>query len=292
MDGILLVDKEKGITSRDLVNQAIKKLGTKKIGHTGTLDPLATGVMVLCVGRATKLVEILTSEDKEYIAEVTLGIDTDTLDITGKILSEMKIDINKEDIINCLKQFVGEYNQEVPIYSAVKINGKKLYEYARNNETITLPKREVEIKEIELLTFWKDDDITKFTFKCLVSKGTYIRSLIKDICTKLNVYGVMSNLRRVKQGQFVIDDCLKIESVSKDNIIRIKDIINIPIIKVDTYLKGKILNGQILDNRYKTDMVLFVDENELELAIYKKYAKDEKKIKPYITLFCRNNLEE
>lgn len=285
MDGILLIDKPKGITSRDVVNQVIKKLNIKKVGHTGTLDPLATGVMVVCIGKATKLVDLLTSEDKEYVAEVTLGIETDTMDITGKVLNKKHIDIKKENIIKSLKKFLGKYNQEVPIYSAVKINGKKLYEYARNNETMSLPKREVEIKNIELLNLWNENDTVKFSFSCLVSKGTYIRSLIKDICNNLNVIGTMSNLRRIKQGKFNISQCRSIDKVSIDDIKNIKDIINIPIISVDNYLKNKILNGQILENRYNVDTMLFVDEDNKELAIYKTYLKDRTKIKPFRTLF-------
>lgn len=131
MDGIIVVNKPKGITSRDVVNKACKLLNTKKIGHTGTLDPIATGVLVLCVGKATKLVEVLTKNDKEYIATVKLGILTDTLDTDGTIIEKKQASLDKNELENVLKSFIGMYNQEVPIYSAVKINGKKLYEYAR-----------------------------------------------------------------------------------------------------------------------------------------------------------------
>ena len=151
MNGILIIDKPKGITSRDVVNNVIKIFNTKKVGHTGTLDPLATGVLVVCVGKATKLVSELTSTDKEYIASVTLGIKTDTLDSMGSVLFSEDAIKAKEEIINVLNSFIGSYEQEVPIYSAVKINGKKLYEYAREGIDIELPKRKVEIKEIELL---------------------------------------------------------------------------------------------------------------------------------------------
>ena len=280
MNGIIIINKPQGITSRDVVNIAIKKLGIKKIGHTGTLDPIATGVMVICIGPSTKLVDMLTSNDKEYIAEVTLGIKTDTLDITGNVIDTLDVNVTKEAIINVLNSFKGKYMQEVPIYSAVKINGKKLYEYARCNEKITLPKREVEIKSIELLDYSKN----KFTFKCLVSKGTYIRSLIRDICDKLNTLGTMSKLTRTKQGKFSIDECISIDSISRDNIKNIKDILDIKKIIVDNYLKFKIINGQILDNIYNTNEVLFINNNE-ELAIYKIYEKDNKKLKPYIVFF-------
>ena len=280
MNGILLINKKYGITSRDVVNEAVKRLNTKKIGHTGTLDPIATGVLVICVGTYTKLVDMLTANDKEYIAEVTLGIETDTLDITGNIIKQEKYNLEKNNLINILNSFKGRYEQEVPIYSAVKVNGKKLYEYARNNEDIELPKREVNIYNIELLEF-KDN---KFTFKCLVSKGTYIRSLIRDICDKLNVLGTMSKLTRIKQGKFKLEDCIEIEDINTNKLISIKDILDIPKITVDNNLKIKILKEKILDKKDYFNEVLFLDKENNELAIYKEYDKDSSKIKPYIML--------
>ena len=151
MNGILIVNKEKNYTSRDIVNIVGRKFNTRKVGHTGTLDPMATGVLVICINSATKMVELLQADDKEYIAEITLGIDTDTLDITGNIIEEKNTIISKEKVTEAIKSMKGFYEQVVPIYSAVKINGKKLYEYARNNENIELPKRKIEIKEIELI---------------------------------------------------------------------------------------------------------------------------------------------
>ena len=199
MNGILLIDKPSGLTSRDVVNIVGKSLGTKKIGHTGTLDPLATGVMVLCVGKYTKLVEMLTSYNKTYEASIVLGIKTDTLDITGKVLEEKCSNISLSDILLALKKFEGVYDQEVPIYSAVKINGKKLYEYARENKTIELPKRSVNISKISLISDIKyENNKTLFSIRCNVSKGTYIRSLINDIASSLNTIGVMKELIAIK----------------------------------------------------------------------------------------------
>ena len=151
MNGVFIIDKPKGITSRDVVNKISKVIGTKKVGHTGTLDPLATGVLVVCVGVATKLVDELTSMDKEYIATVTLGIKTDTLDIEGKVEEDISSIKTKDEIVKCLNSFKGIYSQEVPKYSAIKVNGRKLYEYAREGIDIELPKRDVNIKEIELM---------------------------------------------------------------------------------------------------------------------------------------------
>ena len=271
MDGVVVIDKPKDLTSRDVVNIASKKLKTKKIGHTGTLDPLATGVLVLCVGKATKLVELLTAHDKEYIAEVILGIKTDTLDITGTILEEENTYITKENIEKVLKEMIGTYNQEVPIYSAVKINGKKLYEYARNNESVTLPKRMVNIKEIKLIDSIKyENNKTIFKIKCHVSKGTYIRSLIRDIASKLGTIGVMSNLRRVSQGDFDLNDA---NNLNDENfkLIPIKDVLKkYKQVVASELLEFKIRNGQVLDNIYNSEIVVFLNKNEEVLAVYKK----------------------
>ena len=228
MNGILLVNKPAGVTSRDVVNKVGKILCTKKVGHTGTLDPLATGVLVLCIGSATKLVEILTATEKEYIAEMMLGIKTDTYDITGNILEDNKIIKSEEEIRNVLMSMQGTYKQEVPIYSTVKIDGKKLYEYARENKSIELPKRMVTISKIELLNMKEEQGYTKFSFSCKVSKGTYIRSLICDIANKLNTIGCMTKLNRVKQGDFSLEQCYTLEDIEQGNfkLLDIKDCLN------------------------------------------------------------------
>ncbi|MBQ7140944.1 MAG: tRNA pseudouridine(55) synthase TruB [Bacilli bacterium] len=278
MNGIILINKPTGYTSRDIVNIVGKRLSTKKIGHTGTLDPLATGVLVLCVGKYTKLVDLITSYDKEYIAEVILGLETDTLDIEGNIIKEVNVNnIEKNIIIEALNHFKGKYLQEVPAYSAVKINGKKLYEYARNNIEIQLPKREVIIKEIELIdniTFEKNKLI--FKFKTSVSKGTYIRSLIRDIGEYLKVPATMKNLTRTRQGNFKLEDCNELENEYK--ILSIEEVINLPIIDVvDEKLKKQILNGAKIDNIYNKEMIMFKINNEI-VGIY---HNDNDILKPY-----------
>lgn len=284
MDGIVLINKEKNCTSRDVVNQVSKILKTKKIGHTGTLDPIATGVLVLCIGKATKLVEVITSYDKEYEAEVILGIKTDTKDITGKILKEEKAIISKENIEECLKKMIGTYNQTVPIYSAVKINGKKLYEYARNNEEIKLPKRKVTIKELKLISdITYEKEKTKFKIKCHVSKGTYIRSLIEDIATNLNTIGTMENLKRTKQGNFQIASANTIQDIenNKFKIYPIEEILEkFYKIEMTDDLYFKIKNGSIIKNNYNHDIVAFT-KNDKVIAIYKEYSKDKTLLKPW-----------
>ena len=275
MDGILIINKEKNMTSRDVVNIVCEKLNTKKVGHTGTLDPLAEGVLVVAINKALKLVDDITSLNKEYVAEVTLGIKTDTFDITGNILEEKEEHIEKEKLINVLNSFKGIYHMTVPIYSAVKVNGKKLYEYAREGKEVELPVKDVCINDIELLSF----EDNKFTFKCNVSKGTYIRSLINDICKKLNVIGTMSNLIRTKQGSFDIKDSIKLDEIGENKIIPIEKVIDIPQIEVDDFLYNKIKNGQKLENRYNLPKFAFTYHNKL-IAIYIVDPSDQNKIKP------------
>lgn len=278
MDGIIVVNKPKDYTSRDIVNIVGKKLNTKKIGHTGTLDPLATGVLVLCVGKATKLVEILTSNDKEYVAEVMLGVKTDTLDVMGTKIEEKDVIIEKEVIENVLKEMIGSYEQEVPIYSAVKINGKKLYEYARNNEEVILPKHLVNIKDLKLISDIKyENNKTIFSIYCKVSKGTYIRSLINDFALKLNTIGIMTNLQRTKQGIFSIEDSYTLDQINNDNfkMISIENAINdCEKIVVDENLEFKIKNGVKVPNIYNQDKVLFLNSIGKAIALYKVSSKD------------------
>ena len=168
--GVLVVNKPSMLTSRDVVNKISNIFDTKKVGHNGTLDPLAEGVLVVTINKATKINELLISTEKEYIATVKMGLKTDTLDITGMILATSNLRTTKDELENLFQKFPREYFQEVPKYSAVKIEGKKLYEYARENKEIELPKRLVTIKELELLDFREDT----FTFRTVVSKGTYI----------------------------------------------------------------------------------------------------------------------
>lgn len=279
MDGIIVVNKPAGITSRDVVNKLCKKFNTKKIGHTGTLDPIAQGVMVVCIGKATKLVELLIANDKEYIATVKLGILTDTLDIDGNIIKEEKIKVTEHDLNTVLKSFIGEYEQDVPIYSAVKIRGKKLYEYARENRKIDLPKRKVKIYDIKLIELNENE----YKFKVKVSKGTYIRSLIKDINDKLNIIGSMSNLVRTKQGTFDIESAYEMDEIENNNykILSINDILkNNNCVIIDEKLFNKIKNGSIINNNYNKDIVTFIYNNDV-IAIYKKYDKDKTKLKPF-----------
>ena len=282
MNGILLVNKEEGYTSRDVVNILTKIFNTKKIGHTGTLDPIAKGVLVCTIGKATKLCDLLTSKYKEYIATIKIGIKTDTLDTTGKILEERNCKTTEQEIIKVLSSFKGKSKQEVPLYSAIKVNGKKLYEYARNNIEIKPPTKEIDIKEISLMSY----NNNSIVFRCTVSKGTYIRSLIRDICNKLDIIGTMSELIRTKQGNFSIENSYTLEEI-KNNKYKLlsydEALIDIEEYNINKELYLKVCNGSIIDKEFKNDIALIKYNNEV-IAIYKVYEKDKNKAKPYIML--------
>ena len=278
-NGILIVNKPSGITSRDVVNIVGKTLNTKKVGHTGTLDPMATGVLVLCLGNALKVCELITANDKEYIAKVILGIETETLDTTSPIINTKKTNITKEEIEKVLNSFKGSYLQEVPKYSAVKINGKKLYEYAREGKEIELPKKMVTIYDIQLvsdITYY--NDTTTFYIKTTVSKGTYIRSLIRDIGYKLNTYGCMDSLERTRQGIFNIDNSNTLEEIKNNNykLLSIEESLpNIPLVQVDNKTLFKIKNGVKLKKFFDGDMAIIKDKNKV-VAIYKNDLNESK----------------
>ena len=283
MDNIIVINKDKDYTSRDVVNVIGKIFNTKKVGHTGTLDPLATGVLIVCMNKALKVVDLITASDKEYIAKVVLGIDTDTLDITGNIINECRTNVNVDMVKSVLNSFIGKSIQEVPKYSAVKVKGKKLYEYARNGIDVELPKREIQIFDIELIS---DIDIVdghqEFSFRVKVSKGTYIRSLIRDIGIKLGCFACMKELTRTKQGKFSIDKSYTLNDIKNGNykLLNIKDVIDIEKVVVSDNMLFKIKNGMILDKFFISDKALILDNNGNEIGIYKTYDKDSKKVKP------------
>ena len=217
MNGVIVVDKEKGKTSFDEIRKIRKEYNIKKVGHTGTLDPMATGVLPILVGEATKLSDYLMEHDKEYLATLTLGEKRDTGDSEDIVVETKEIpNINETEVKNVLKSFEGEISQIPPIYSAIKVNGKKLYEYAREGKQVEIKPRIVTIYNIKLIEI-KENNIT---FKVHCSKGTYIRTLCEDIAKKLGTVGYMSSLRRTRVGNFTLEDVgriISIEEVLKDN---------------------------------------------------------------------------
>lgn len=217
INGILNVYKEKGFTSHDVVAKLRGILGQKKIGHTGTLDPDAVGVLPVCLGKATKLCDLLTDKDKTYEAVLKLGIITDTQDMTGSIKEQCPVTSTKSEIISAIESFVGEYQQIPPMYSALKVNGRKLYELAREGIEIERKARAVTILSVDLIEFLTEDEV-KIMVTC--SKGTYIRTLCQDIGDKLGCGGCMKDLIRTKVGRFDMEDSLtlsQIETHKADN---------------------------------------------------------------------------
>ncbi len=215
MDGIIVVNKPENFTSHDIVNVIRKELNIKKVGHTGTLDPLATGVLPILICEGTKLSKYLINHDKEYIATIKLGEKTDTGDITGNVLKTEKVnEYSPMQITSVLKSFEGKQEQVPPMYSAIKVEGKKLYEYARKGQVVDVKPRLIEIYEVELLNF--DKKTIKFRVKC--SKGTYIRSLCEDIAKKLGTIGTMQELQRTQVGEFKIENSIELEEIDKNKI--------------------------------------------------------------------------
>ena len=276
MNGVIVVNKPKGITSRDVVNKLVKVFGTKSIGHIGTLDPMATGVLVCLVGKYTKLGSIMVNHDKEYVAIFKLNVLTDTLDIEGKVLDTDDKKISLEDMQGAIEHFNGlTYMQEVPIYSAVKVNGKKLYDYARSNEDVILPKKEVTIYKLELVSF--EDEVK---INCKVSKGTYIRALIRDICAYLGTYGVMTDLVRTKLGDYDISDAYSLDDISngKYKLYRLEDIFDLDVRYINDDNHKQIYNGNIVKD--KNSNYILYKEGDKAVAFYTRINEEE--LKPLI----------
>ena len=269
MDGIIIINKEKDWTSNDIV-QKLKGIFKKKVGHTGTLDPQATGVLPILVGKGTSLSKYLIEHDKEYIATIKLGKKTSTGDGEGEVIEEKPINekyLEEDYIKKILEKFKGKQSQIPPMYSAIKVNGKKLYEYARKGKQIELKPREIEIYNIELIEISKDTK--EIVYKVWCSKGTYIRSLCEDISKKLETVGFMKELNRTRVGEFEINQAIKISDVEN-----VKDLSNLKFISIEEFFKNKKsinLNEEKLI-KFLNGVKVFVG---LEDGIYKVYNNKE-----------------
>ncbi|WP_209122343.1 tRNA pseudouridine(55) synthase TruB [Alkalihalobacillus sp. BA299] len=294
-NGILPLLKPKGMTSHDCVFRLRKLLKTKKIGHTGTLDPDVTGVLPICIGRATKVAEYMTEYPKEYIGEVTLGWSTTTEDRSGDPVEHKDVEtVPTVDQINeVLKIFTGEIDQIPPMYSAVKVKGKKLYEYAREGKEVERPVRRIKIYALKLesdkIKF--QDHKVSFSFRVKCSKGTYVRTLAVDIGKKLGYPAHMSYLERIASGPFQLSECYtfeQIESLVNNNELQgsllsiEKAIEHFPSVVVDPYTEAKIKNGSVLpvfkliaEKRFS----VYNEDGEC-LAIYQQHPTKEGLIKP------------
>lgn len=270
MDGIIIVNKEENWTSNDVV-QKVKHIFNEKVGHTGTLDPLATGVLPLLIGKGTHLSKYLINHDKEYTATIKLGIKTDSGDSEGKVLERQEVKkeiIEKSNVLNALKSFIGKQSQIPPMYSAIKVNGKKLYEYARKGKAIEVAPRNIEIYNIELISINNEEN--EITYKVNCSKGTYIRTLSEDIAKALGTIGFMKNLKRTKVGYFKIEQSLKIseiEGILKD--------VNSYIITIESFFenKGKIILNQNQMQKFLNGVRINIEKEDEIYRIYNDLNK-------------------
>ncbi|WP_078554604.1 tRNA pseudouridine(55) synthase TruB [Bacillus alkalicellulosilyticus] len=292
--GIIPLFKPAGFTSHDCVMKLRGILRTKKVGHTGTLDPEVTGVLPICIGRATKIAEYMNEYPKTYIGEVTLGIATTTEDAGGEVVEEKVVEssLTHEDIRKVIEQFKGPIKQVPPMYSAVKINGKKLYEYARKGQTVVRPERDVNIYELEILEELKiQNNVATFGFKVHCSKGTYVRTLAVDIGKALGYPAHMSNLQRTGAGPFTLEDCYTFEQLEEkvaqgnitDSLMPIETAIDhFPKMTVDDTVAEKIKNGSVLPLSMELGderISIYNEEGEC-LAIYRKHPTKEGLMKP------------
>lgn len=290
MDGVLLLDKPAGMTSHDCVNIARKVLKTKKVGHTGTLDPNVTGVLPLCIGRATKISQFLTANEKEYLGEVTLGFSTTTEDADGEMVDRQLVEgeITEEDIKSVFNEMMGPSIQVPPMYSAVKVNGKKLYDYARAGIEVERPKREVTIENLELTSQITkiDDGLVKFSFRVRGSKGLFVRTVAVTIGEKLGYPAHMSYLRRVASGPFKIESCLTMEEFKQRaeqgtlTLMSIEEAMSaFPSVTVDAWVEKLVRNGvQLHHDQVKqtasSPVALFSRDGKC-LAVYEKHPTRE-----------------
>ncbi|HCC06698.1 MAG TPA: tRNA pseudouridine(55) synthase TruB [Clostridiales bacterium] len=290
INGIINIYKEKGYTSHDLVMKVRKILWTKKVGHAGTLDPDAEGVMTVCIGKATKVIEYMVEKDKEYVATVKLGVTTDTQDITGKVITECEVPhLDKPHLLEVMNAFMGEYMQMPPMFSAIKINGKKLYELAREGKEIERETRKVYIREIELTKIVSYDE---FEIRVVCSKGTYIRTLCHDIGQVLSCGACMKTLLRKRVGRFSLADCIKLEDLSNDKLlseklINIEDIfekyekIYVDELGEKTLLNGAKINLKNIRNNAIIETSNFYrvyDTTEKFIALYKCIEEEDEKL--------------
>ena len=264
LEGLLLVRKPQNMTSFDVVAKLRRKLHTRKIGHSGTLDPMATGVLLVLVGKATKVLPYLENTDKEYIASFELGKQTTTEDIWGEVIEEKEVTeiSNLQELCNL---FIGKQKQLPPMVSSIKINGKKLYEYAREGIEIERPLRDIEVYEMEALN--------SNSFRVSCSSGTYVRSLIRDLAIKSGNIGCMSSLVRSKVGNFTLDDCYELDDIDENvKLLSIYDALSyLP--KIDVIDDFDVRNGKKIRIDTNEDTVLMV-KDKTALAIYKRHHKN------------------
>jgi tRNA pseudouridine55 synthase len=265
MHGWLNINKEPNMTSFDVIREVRKKFKIKKVGHAGTLDPFATGVLPIAIGNATKLIEYLVAKDKTYVFTVEFGKTTDTLDIDGKITDSIEKVPTHEECRSVINNFLGVLTQIPPKYSAIKINGQRAYNLARNNQEFEIKPRNVFIHSLELLDF--DEEKSHATYRVKCSKGTYIRSLARDIAESMQTLGFVIRLIREEVGSFLIGNSIKLNELSSDKVLSIEDVLDdIPVVDIDRANASKVSNGQnvkIFGDDESYDLVFIKNNNEL-----------------------------
>ncbi|KKI92612.1 tRNA pseudouridine synthase B [Bacillus sp. SA1-12] len=303
MEGVLLLNKPVGMTSHDCVAKMRRLAKTKKVGHTGTLDPDVTGVLPICLGKATKIVEYLTAASKTYEAEITIGSSTTTEDASGEVVERKPVNksISKEEVNQVLNAMIGTIEQIPPMYSAVKVNGKKLYEYARAGVEVERPARKITITELVLISdITNDADLTKFKFRVTCSKGTYVRTLAVMIGEKLGYPAHMSHLIRTKSGQFHLSDCLTFEQIEAaiENGTLQRELLTIgqalkdlPNLVIHDTLAEKVKNGAVLnlpepfqDIEAGSPIAIYSEDGRC-IAIYSKHPAKPYLMKPVKVLY-------
>ena len=281
MDGIILLDKDSNISTRDYCFKVAKKLNIKKFGHLGTLDPLASGLVIMLINKATKLDNYLGADIKQYFVKILLGKTTDTYDITGKIIEENQVDIDQLRLNEALNELKSRKTQVPPIYSAIKVNGKKLYEYARGEKVVQIEERPAEIFGLELINFSQEEGQFFVEVRLLVSKGFYVRSFAYDLGQILDCGATVYELRREKCGDFDVKNAKKLQQIMDENdIISVEKLFeNYPKIDIDSFTYNLIKNGCILDSRQATYNSIFrvYYQNQL-VALYKPIEDGQYKI--------------
>ena len=276
MDGFIFLDKKVGVTSTQ-EDSAIKRyFHTKKVGHVGTLDPFASGLLIVGVNKGTKAITFFDDFTKEYIATIKLGIETDSMDLTGKIIRKQQVnDLSLDKINEVLHSFLGKSKQIPPMTSAIRVDGKRLYKLARQGQEIDRPSRDIEVFEIELLDYKKDE----ITFRALVSKGTYIRVLGSDIAHRLGTLGHLSALRRTKVGPFDVKDAVKVDDISDSSLKSVYEVLKefASVVSFDNQKNEDIKNGKIkyLEGNYPHDKLLVVSSSKEAIAMYVKISENK-----------------
>ncbi len=286
MNHLLLVDKEKGITSHDVVDAARKVLDIKRIGHTGTLDPLATGLIILLIGRATKLMKYFKNQQKTYQVTFELGFETDTLDVTGQRTMTARCNQfpDEKTVKETAERFQGDQMQRPPAYSAIKVNGKRSYALARKNKAVTLKERPVTFYDI---TSFNSVDIRSYSLIVRVSSGTYIRSFVRDIGRELGCYATMTDLRRLSVDTMTVENAISSDMIDKDEISFLNpfEVLCFPEITISDHERKKVSNGAFLNTALfetKTD-TLIRDNNNKPLAVY-RYDEKKDVMRPSVML--------